>query len=113
MNFGIWGEEIAVGYLKKKGYHILDRNFRSRIGELDIIARKGNTVVFIEVKTRNNLKYGLPCEAITDNKKRHIKRMVNYYTMMNCTEGLDLRIDVIEILVKEGMVSVNHIENAF
>lgn len=113
MTFGSWGEEIAVGYLKKKGYLILDRNFRSRIGELDIIARNSNTIVFIEVKTRNNLKFGLPCEAITDNKKRHVKRMVNYYIMMNSIGDLDLRIDVIEILVKEGMVSVHHIENAF
>ena len=113
MTFGSWGEDTAVGYLKKKGYIILEKNFRSKIGELDIIARYENTIVFVEVKTRNSLKFGLPCEAITKNKMKHIKRMVNYYTLINNTEDLDLRIDVIEILVNEGVASVHHIENAF
>lgn len=113
MNFGSWGEEIAVSYLIEKGYTILNRNFRSRFGELDIIAKYENTVIFIEVKTRNSLKFGLPCESITDIKKRHIKRMVNYYTMINCTNELDLRIDVIEILVNEDQINIHHIENAF
>lgn len=113
MTVGSWGEEIAESYLKKKGYTILNRNFRSKIGELDIVARDGNVIVFIEVKTRNKLSYGLPCESINEIKKRHIKRMADFYTMINNIEDIDLRIDVIEIFIIEDTVSVHHIENAF
>lgn len=113
MKFGTWGEEIASKHLQKKGYAILERNFRCKMGELDIIAQKGELLVFIEVKTRNNLNYGLPCEAITLEKKHHIKRVSTYYIRQHQLENLDLRIDVIEILKIEGKTYIHHLEDAF
>ncbi len=74
MTLGSWGEEIAENYIKKKGYSIIERNFRCKLGEIDLIAYDGKQLVFIEVKTRQNQKYGLPCEAINTAKMRHLKK---------------------------------------
>ncbi len=109
---GARGEEKAVRYLAGKGYKIIDQNFKCRIGELDIIAMEGQTLVIIEVKTRSNLSYGLPCEAITAEKKRHILRTLRYYIMIHRLEDLDLRIDVIEILSTEEGAYIHHIKDA-
>lgn len=111
MTLGSWGEDIAEKYLKKKGYLIVGRNFRCRLGEIDIIARDGAELVFIEVKTRQNQSYGLPCEAINAVKVRHIKRTAAYYTKVHAMEYQDTRLDVIEILTKEGKTYLHHIEN--
>lgn len=112
MKLGTWGEDTAARYLKAHGYKIIERNFSCRIGELDIIAMDGNTIVFAEVKTRKNLKYGLPCESITETKKRHILRTAKYYLMIRGIENRDLRVDVLEVLIKDGTSFVHHIVNA-
>ncbi|WP_312353675.1 YraN family protein, partial [Aminipila sp.] len=78
MSLGFQGEEVASNYLKNKGYQVLERNFRCKMGEIDIIACIHKTLVFVEVKTRRNLKFGLPCEAITKNKKVHIKKVAAF-----------------------------------
>ncbi|NLT48280.1 MAG: YraN family protein [Clostridiales bacterium] len=109
---GAKGEEAAAKYLTGQGYRIIDKNFKCRIGELDIIAMEGQTLVIIEVKTRSNLSYGLPCESITTEKKRHILRTLQYYVMVHRLEELDLRIDVIEILSREDGFYVHHIKDA-
>lgn len=111
MTLGSWGEDIAEKYLKKKGYLIVGRNFRCRLGEIDIIARDGAELVFIEVKTRQNQSYGLPCEAINAAKVRHIIRTAAYYMTVHAMEYPDVRLDVIEILKKEGKTYLHHIEN--
>lgn len=113
MSLGTWGEETAAGYLKACGYKIIERNFYCRIGELDLVAMDGETIVFIEVKTRRSLAYGLPCESITETKKYHIRRTIKYYLMIHGLEGIDLRIDIMEILVKNQSTYVRHIKNAF
>jgi len=113
MTFGSWGEETAAEYLITKGYKIVERNYRCKIGEIDIVAYDGNVLVFIEVKARSNMKFGLPCEAITNTKLRHIKRTISYYTVINNIEDVDIRIDAVEILVKEGVTFIHHIENIF
>ncbi len=113
MNLGKMGEEIAERYLKNKGYVILCRNFRCRQGEIDIIATFENTLVFIEVKTRSNLNYGLPCEAINSNKKNHIKRVAMQYLFKAKVAFDSQRIDVIEILQEKGKLYIKHTENAF
>jgi len=112
MKLGTWGEDTAAGYLTAHGYKIIERNFSCRIGEIDIIAEDGDTIVFAEVKTRRSMRYGLPCESITDNKKRHILRTIKYYLMVRGIGDRDLRVDVVEILHKEGISYVRHIRNA-
>lgn len=112
MSFGNVGEEMAVKYLRKKGYKILERNFRCKIGEIDIIAEKDNVICFVEVKSRHSEKYGRPAESITDYKKRHITRTAEYYLLLKKYEDRDAQIDVIEILINLGNTLINHIENA-
>jgi putative endonuclease len=110
---GSRGEDAAAEYLKKLGYEILERNFRCRAGEIDIIAGQDGMIVFVEVKTRRRLDYGLPCEAVTATKKEHIRRVIRYYVMIKNLEKRALRIDVIEIFIKEGISYIHHIEDAF
>lgn len=111
MSLGSFGEKLAERFLINKGYKILERNFRCRLGEIDIIAMDGIVLVFVEVKTRRNQKFGLPCEAITSEKMRHLKKAVAYYTMIFSLEQYDMRIDVIEILIKDGKQYLHHLEN--
>ncbi|HWQ79318.1 MAG TPA: YraN family protein [Anaerovoracaceae bacterium] len=111
MKVGSWGEDAAEKYLRKKGYLILERNFRCRYGEIDIIAMAGTELVFLEVKTRRNLNYGLPCESVTAAKVKHLKRAVSYYASTCPIRHSGVRLDVIEILAKEGQAHIHHIEN--
>ncbi|MGN1097050.1 MAG: YraN family protein [Christensenellales bacterium] len=103
------GENIAAEFLMKNGYKILSRNFRVKGAEIDVIAAKKNLVVFVEVKTRQNLNYGLPSEAVTKAKQRKIAMAAECFIVKNRLEKNDFRFDVIEILGDE----INHIENAF
>ena len=111
MSLGSWGEDLAENYIIKKGYSVLERNFRCKSGEIDIIVCDGDTLVFVEVKTRQSQKYGLPCEAITAAKLRHLKKAAAYFTAMHKLGQRDARIDVIEILKTEGKIYIHHIEN--
>ncbi len=95
---GKWGETIAEAYLCEKGFNIVDRNARTPYGELDLIANKGNDIVFIEVKTRTNTTYGLPEEAIDDRKQDHIQKAIHFYMQNHPDLAGDWRIDVISIL---------------
>ncbi|MDD3766484.1 MAG: YraN family protein [Eubacteriales bacterium] len=114
--FGTQGENAAEKYLAKKGYEILCRNFRIRGGEIDIIARKGEFTVFVEVKTRHSDSFGTPGEAVTQNKIKRIINAANYYIMQN--GNLSCRFDVMEVYGsmkgdKFKLKKINHIENAF
>jgi len=113
ITLGKTGEEKAVEYLISKGYEILHRNFRCKLGEIDIVAReiKGRSIVFFEVKTRRNCAFGLPCESITASKLQKIKKITRVYLMMNGLKDENLRIDVIEILIIDGKSYIRHLEN--
>jgi putative endonuclease len=113
MSLGSQGEEIAVNYLNGKGYKIVDKNYRCRLGEIDIIAYKDNTLVFVEVKTRQNTSYGLPCESVTKTKQHHIMRTAAFYVLKNDVGDVNQRIDIIEILYREQKAYIRHLENAF
>lgn len=107
---GLSGEEQAAQYLIKQGYTVLERNFTCRGGELDIVARDPQGVlVFVEVKSRNNTRFGAPEEAITPAKVRSLLTAARYYCMQHKCFGQNMRFDVIAIL--RG--SVRHIPNAF
>ena len=96
--FGKRAEEIASELLVEKGYKILQRNFRSRFGELDLIALDRDTLVFVEVKARKNRKFGLPQEAVTKSKLWKIKKTAEYYSLLHPTLPKKLRIDVVALM---------------
>lgn len=106
------GEEIAVTYLKQNGYQIIEKNFECRQGEIDIIAKDKSDLVFVEVKTRSSVLYGLPKEAVDKRKEKHIYRSAEYYIYRKHLENYPIRIDVIEILKKQGKFKVHHIKQA-
>ncbi len=112
-NFGQWGESTAVSYLVQKGYRILERNYRTPYGELDIIAQESDYLVFVEVKTRKNTQFGSPLEAVTYAKQQHLRRAAEIYLIENPTD-LAIRFDVIAILKKSGQApQIEHIYHAF
>ena len=109
--FGIIGEKIAQDYLKNKGYKIIETNFYTRKGEIDIIAQKDKCIIFVEIKTRNNLEYGTPAMAVNFIKKTHIKNSAKIYIHTNKLYGWNVRFDVIEVIIQNGKCQINHIKN--
>jgi len=108
------GEEIAVDYLKKKGYRIIERGYRLFRGELDIIAYDRATLVFVEVKTRAGTEFGFPEEAVTPAKQNQIKRIAQGYLMERGLVDTGCRFDVLAILINGDDNSViTHFEDAF
>ncbi len=100
ISIGQLGEEIAEKYLKKHGYKVIERNFRSRRwGEIDIVAVEDDVLVFVEVKARVGSKYGEPVEAVTPFKLRALKRTGQYYKMEHPDLPEALRIDVVAIML--------------
>ncbi len=110
---GAYGEELAARELTKKGYQILEKNYRGIFGEIDLIARSGDTTVFIEVKYRKGTAKGLPREAVDKRKQKRIIETANQYIMERNLEDNSFRFDVAEILETEGRLLFNYIENAF
>lgn len=108
------GENLACEFLRKNKYIIIERNFRCRQGEIDIIATdtESKEIVFLEVKTRTNLKYGEGAEAVNSLKRKHIYMCVEYYIYINKIKNIPIRLDVIEIYFKEGKFEINHIKQA-
>lgn len=96
------GEEIACAYLRKKKYDILTRGFRLFRGEIDIVARDGGTLVFVEVKTRADESFGRPEEAVTPGKQRQIRKIALGYLVEHPLGDLACRFDVISILFGDG-----------
>ena len=104
---GAKGERLAVKYLKKQGYKILEKNYRTPFCEVDIIAKCGDVLCFCEVKTRNSDVYGSPSEAVNHTKQQRYINAAHHY--LNGNEDCTVRFDIIEVFRGE----VNHIENAF
>lgn len=113
---GPFGETCAAEYLREGGFRILERNYRSRFGEIDIIAENGQYIVFTEVKTRRVFSLAEPEEAVTPGKQKKIARTALLYLQKNPTR-LQPRFDVIGIVVttdtKPSVRSLRHIRNAF
>lgn len=107
------GEDIAADYLRKHGYRILERNFKKRYGELDIICLKDKILVFVEVKTRIGHAFGKPEEAVTPWKLREVKQTALFYKSIHQELPDSLRIDVIgiELDFDETLKEFNHIQN--
>lgn len=94
-DLGILGEDLAVNFLKKNGYKTLQRNFRSKFGEIDIVAQDKDTLVFVEVKTRWSEKFGLPEEAITSWKIKRMTRACQYYKLLHPQSPDLMRLDAV------------------
>lgn len=112
---GSYGEEIAENYLIKKGYILLDKNYRNRYGEIDLICKFKDIIVFIEVKSRYNTLYGLPKESVTYFKQKRILNLCNYYIITKRLFNYNCRFDVIEIYFnnRNNDFEVNHLEDSF
>ncbi len=106
------GEELARDFLSRQGYTILERNFRTRSGEIDIIARQGTTLVFIEVKTRSDNRFGSPFEAVTERKRRAITRVALEYLVSHGGPDRLCRFDVVAVYPGESP-KVEIVRNAF
>ena len=108
------GEELAVRFLKKSGYGIVERNYRCPYGEIDIIARDGKVLVFVEVKARTSGAFGLPKESVGRRKQRHIIRASAEYMAKNGLAESPARFDVVSIEIESvGGASTELIKNAF
>lgn len=113
-DLGDFGERVAVAHLESKGYRILERNFRVREGEIDIIAERGGTTVFAEVRTRRGGAMGSAAESITGTKAAHLLAAAQAYAQKRGIGDADQRIDLIGLtLAADGRVmSLEHIEGA-
>jgi len=111
---GAYGERVAVAYLIEAGMAVLDRNWRGQSGELDIIARDRDTLVFCEVKTRRSQRYGVPEEAIRPAKVRRIRRLAAQWLAMTRLRPPEVRFDVISVLPQPtGAAHLRHLRGAF
>jgi putative endonuclease len=110
--FGQKGEDIAAGYLKGKGYKILHRNYRTPLGEADMIVSDNDVLVFVEVKARTGSFFGEPFEAVDFRKQGKIRKIALYYLKLNKLEK-QVRFDVVSIVSKNGKDEINHIIEAF
>lgn len=107
---GRLGEDAAARYLLRQGYTLIDRNFRCRLGEIDIIAREGDCLVFAEVKTRKNSRYAEAREYVTYGKQQRILRAAKYWLMLH-PEDVQVRFDVLEVYTDTN--TINLIRDAF
>ncbi len=112
-SLGRRGERVAAWYLRLHGYRILAANYRTRFGELDLVARQGDEVVFVEVKTRTGRTFGYPEEAVHRTKLRHIVAAAEVYRTQERLTGRPFRIDVISVepAGRFGLPKITHLRN--
>lgn len=111
--FGEKGEALAVRRLKKAGYKIIETNYRTRMGEIDIIARENDTLVFIEVKSRRSVRFGNPKQAITVQKQKKISMVALGYLKATGQSTARARFDVVTVISNRDKPQVEIIKNAF
>ena len=107
--YGKLGENLACKFLKSQGYKILERNYRTKTAEADIIAQKDGTLTFVEVKSRSSFAFGTPAEAVTYDKQKKYRELASYYLQTNGLDGVEISFAVAEVVGKK----VNVIFNAF
>jgi putative endonuclease len=107
------GEDLACKELERRGYAIVARRYRRRVGELDIVARHGRTVVFVEVKARDGLEFGAGGESVTASKRTRMARVAEDYMLRHRLVGCACRFDVVAIDFQKGEPVVEIYQNAF
>jgi putative endonuclease len=110
---GDHGEDLAAAALKKQGYKILERNYVTPLGEIDLIARQGKVTVFVEVKTRTGSRFGDPQESVHRAKQAKLRRLADYYLKAKRLTGSPVRFDVVAVTMTETIPQVEIIPNAF
>lgn len=113
IGIGKRGEDAAAAYLIGKGYRIVARNVRQKLGEIDIVCRDGSGYVFIEVKTRRGTQFGEPLDAVTAHKRRRICRAALHFLATNGLHEEAVRFDVIGIMLTGRKAEITHIIDAF
>ena len=104
------GETVAAAHLEAQGLNVVDWNFRTRYGEVDLIAEDAGTLVFVEVKTRRSLAFGAPEESVTPRKRARLAKVAAVYLRLHGLEQQDWRIDVVGVaLQRNGPATINHI----
>jgi putative endonuclease len=109
---GDWGERIAADYLESKGFRILEKQWNYTRFEIDLIVRKENTIVFVEVKTRFSRDYGEPWDAVNKAKQKKICKSADFYLKNFCIDS-EPRFDIISIVHDNGKTEITHLDNAF
>ncbi|MBU4421346.1 YraN family protein [Candidatus Parcubacteria bacterium] len=111
-SLGRLGEELAVSFLKKKGYKILETNFVIKgFGEIDIICKKKDKIVFVEVRTKSSLRYGTPEESITPKKQQKLINLAHLYLNIKKWHYKKFAIDGVFVEKKDGEYEIRHLEN--
>ncbi len=112
---GIKGEEEAARFLTRSGYAILDRNVRTRAGEIDLVAKEGKTLVFVEVKTRRDLEGDPPQAGVHTRKQNRLAKLANGYLKLKRIRHTPCRFDVVAVIINDegGVKAIRHIPNAF
>jgi len=116
MALGERGEKFAARYLRRHGYKILVRRFKSRAGEIDIVCRHKEWLVFVEVKTRKSDQYGAPSEAVTREKQKHMSKVALEYLRLLGNPQIHWRFDIVEVIMQDGArkpEDIRLIQNAF
>ena len=104
------GEDVSCIYLEQIGYRIIERNFTCRQGEIDIIAKDKDEYVFIEVKTRSNLNFGRPKDAVNEPKQKHIYQSTKFYLYLHNLNNAFIRFDVIEVYFFHNRYKLKHLK---
>lgn len=110
---GYFGEDLAAQFLCARHYEIVARNWSCMAGEADIVARDGESLVFVEVKTRTNIEKGLPSDAVDERKRRKYEKIATLFTERLQVDSLDVRFDVISVLLGDGTALIRHHIDAF
>jgi putative endonuclease len=110
---GAWGEDLALRYLIKHGYRLVERNYRTRRGEIDLILRKEGTLVFVEVKLRRGTGFGDPLEAVTLRKQATLRYLAERYLADREPDFDTVRFDLVGILAGREGLRIDHVEDAF
>jgi putative endonuclease len=106
------GEQVAADFLTKKGYEIVERNFRYRRSEIDLIVKKDNFLVFVEVKMRSSAAFGFPEESVNEKKVSKVLEGAEYYLFAKNWQG-NVRYDIIAISMRGDQAQIEHLEDAF
>ncbi len=112
-SLGKRGEDLACEELEKRGYVIIERRFRTRCGELDVVAREAGVLVFVEVKTRTGGHFGTPFESVTWKKRQRLSRMAASYLFLKRLPGEPCRFDVVSIVERDGKRTIELLRGAF
>lgn len=110
--FGQSGEQIAALFFEEKGFSVIDKNWRCRVGEIDLVVRKDDEWRFIEVKTRGSDHYGLPEESLTPLKKEHFYKSIQWYVLNNQISSQDIHADVLAIVLNDQDFDVRWLPDA-